>query len=328
MYSKPIEIPCHIEQYGACLRRLALGHPARGEIEGRFKRAMAGYRGEKSLTFFLDYLPCDEFFIFHNLRLFDGTYHFQIDWLMLCPRFFLILEAKNIAGRLEFDHGSWQMIRELDGKIDVFDDPILQAERLSTQLEQWIGKRLGYCRIPIENRIVITSAARMHMGGKDAAAHQIIRKAYLGKELNKLNRSHSKIFLQMNDLRKMTDLLLGNHSPLVINPFTSIKNLHLQDIIRGVPCPNCRTFCMKRAHRSWYCETCGHTSKNAHVPALRDYCLLFGPKITNGQCRQFLLLDSPKTAQRILHKVTSHSEGEHRGRTYDLSFERLPANCE
>ncbi|WP_082919413.1 nuclease-related domain-containing protein [Cytobacillus oceanisediminis] len=59
-------------------------------------------RGEEAVDYFLKDLP--EFIIVKDTRLSNGNGDFfQIDMLLLCPIFLLILEIKNISGTLYFD---------------------------------------------------------------------------------------------------------------------------------------------------------------------------------------------------------------------------------
>lgn len=324
MYCKKIGIPFHIQQYEACLRRLFPSHRAKEAIENRYQKSMAGFRGEQSIAYFLDYLPNEEFLFFHNLRLPDSIHFFQIDWLIMSSRFFLILEVKNIVGKLTFDHDMLQMIREIDGKTDVFDDPVLQAERLEQQLQKWFSQRFNTADYPGENRVVITSSAQLQIeGSKDSLLRKIIRKSVLGNELDRMNKNYAKNFILQPNLQKIADQLLASHHPLIINLFSSIKFLFPEDIIKGVQCPDCGHFHMRRRKRNWYCEKCSYFSQDAHLAALRDYLLIFGPTITNKQCRDFLMLQSDTVAKKILQAVSSHYEGENRGRVYHLSFNML-----
>ncbi|MEH7332649.1 nuclease-related domain-containing protein [Neobacillus drentensis] len=48
-------------------------------------------------------LPIDKYMILHDLNLPDGDSNCQIDTLLLTPEFALIVEVKNMAGKLIFD---------------------------------------------------------------------------------------------------------------------------------------------------------------------------------------------------------------------------------
>ncbi|WP_241654816.1 nuclease-related domain-containing protein [Sporolactobacillus shoreae] len=242
----------------------------------------------------------------------------------MSPRFFLILEAKNIIGKLTLNHGLWQMTREIDGRTDVFDDPLLQAERLEDQFQKWLDHHIIVPDYPSESRVVITSPAQLQIEGSNDPSHaKIIRKAFLGKELDRIIKNHTKTFIHHSNLRDIGNQLLASHRPLIIDLFSSMKSLFPENIIKGVQCPNCSHFHMIRKKRNWYCDQCGHFSKNAHLAALRDYFLIFGPAITNKQCRDFLMLESSAVAKHIFSSVSSHYEGENKGRVYHLSLDLL-----
>lgn len=323
MYSKLLELPFHILQYQVCLNRIDYQHPARDSLTSRYSKAMSGYHGEELIVYYLDALPEKDYLLFHNLRLEDHAQIFQIDWLILTQRFVLILEVKHIKGKLIFDHYHSQLLRERDGQIDVFDDPVLQAERAVDLLNKWIAGHQG-AALPTESLAVITSNAQLEIkDSQDPSVNKLIRKSVLLKNLRRINGLHRDPVISRENVLLISDFLVKNHHPLVLNLFSSFKKLKPEDIIGGVQCPNCEQFHMIRYKRNWYCQRCQYFSKDAHIAALLEYLLLFGPKITNKQCRSFLMLKSEMTAKRILQSFSEHYEGEHRGRVYLLSFKLL-----
>lgn len=323
MYAKPLELPFHILQYQVCLQRLDHDHPARGSLTSRYNTAMTGFHGEELMVYYLDALPEKDYFLFHNLRLENHAQVFQIDWLILTQRFFLILEVKHIKGKLTFDHDHSQLLRDCDGQSDVFDDPVLQVERSEDLLDKWIAHYQG-AALPTESLAVITSNAQLEIeDSQDRSVNKLIRKPVLPKKLRRINSLHHEPVISKEDVLLISRLLVKNHHPLVLNLFSSFKELKPGDIITGVQCPNCHQFHMIRYKRNWYCPRCQHFSKDAHIAALLDYLLLFGPKITNRQCRAFLILKSEMTAKRILQSFSEHYEGDNRGRIYFLSFKLL-----
>ena len=76
---------------------------------------------------------------------------------------------------------------------------------------------------------------------------------------------------------------------------------------------------MTKYRGGWRCPTCSYKSSHAHVQAIRDWFLLFGGKMTNKDCREFLNIPQRSTATRILQSMQLHTEGEKRNRTYALS---------
>ncbi|WP_010632035.1 nuclease-related domain-containing protein [Sporolactobacillus vineae] len=318
MYAKPLELPFHILQYQACLNRLDQEHPARNSLDSRYNKTMTGYRGEALIAYYLDTLPENDYFLFHNLRFEKHAQVFQIDWLILTQRFFLILEVKHIKGKLIFESDCSQMLREIDGQIDVFDDPVLQVERSEDLLSKWIESHQE-AALPSESRAVITSNAQLEIRNNQNPSMKLIRKSALLKEMNQINYLHRDPVISKKNLSLISRFLLKSNHPLVLNLFSSYKELKPRDIIRGVQCPDCSHFHLIRNKRSWYCPKCRHFSKDAHIAALRDYLLLFGSRITNKQCRAFLMIKSSAVAKRLLHEVCDHFDGEKKGRVYYLA---------
>ena len=105
------EIPIRLQKLEALSRRLSKDHSIRPQIEEELLRRWKGYRGEQSVDFYLNKLPEKEYMIFHNLRLENENYYFQIDTLILTSYFALTLEVKNISGTLYFESTFSQMIQ-------------------------------------------------------------------------------------------------------------------------------------------------------------------------------------------------------------------------
>ncbi|GAY75670.1 hypothetical protein NBRC111894_1224 [Sporolactobacillus inulinus] len=320
MYVKPIQVPFHVLQYEALVRRL---NPcaAHEDIRSLYKRAIAGYRGERSMSYPLCYLPEEDFRIFHNLRLYDGIHYFQIDFLALCERFALILEVKNIIGKLTFDTEMLQLIRELDDTLDIYDDPISQANHLTDSLRQWLSKRGVF--LPIRNRVVIASAAQIQVTDlNNDQIKKIVRRANLKSVLLKINKQFTEAHLSAGELDKITANLLAAHQKKMIQPFKTFK-IQSEQIKKGVQCPNCGATPVEKVKQRWICRACDHHARFAYLTALRDYFLIYGPAITNSQCRDFLNLGSESTTRRLLHRTALHFDGNKKSRIYYLSEEIL-----
>jgi hypothetical protein len=86
----------------ALLRRLPKNHVKRTKIMEELSRRWAGYKGEASLDFHLRNLDEKNYLILHDLNLPDGKYNCQIDALLLSPNFALIIEIKNMTGKLTY----------------------------------------------------------------------------------------------------------------------------------------------------------------------------------------------------------------------------------
>lgn len=100
MFIKEFSLPLEIQKTQILCKWLPEEHPRRLQVENDLSRLLRGYKGEKAMTYYLDFLPNKDFYIFHNLRLPSGKYFFQIDYLILTKQYALILECKNFYGTL------------------------------------------------------------------------------------------------------------------------------------------------------------------------------------------------------------------------------------
>jgi hypothetical protein len=102
MWVKKLQIPIHVLQGEALLRRLLKNDPRRPEIEKDIRIQMKGYYGEKNFSYYLSFLPEEKYDIFQGLRLKDKK-EFQMDVLILSQNFILIVEVKNISGTIKIN---------------------------------------------------------------------------------------------------------------------------------------------------------------------------------------------------------------------------------
>ena len=86
MFDLPLIKPIALKQAEAAQRRLPKNHPMMVEVESKIRKLASGYRGEKTLNYFLGLLPEKSYHIFHGLRLPAQNSFFQIDALILSPR--------------------------------------------------------------------------------------------------------------------------------------------------------------------------------------------------------------------------------------------------
>lgn len=82
MIMKPLGPPVMMRQTEALSRRLHSHHVRKTEVDESARRLRAGFNGEKSLGFHLNFLQEDSFHILHNLRICDENEFFQIDNLI------------------------------------------------------------------------------------------------------------------------------------------------------------------------------------------------------------------------------------------------------
>ncbi|WP_078411021.1 nuclease-related domain-containing protein [Priestia abyssalis] len=322
MIIKPRKIPLSILKLRALLRRLPSNHPKIPLIQQELSKREAGYKGESSLDFYLSFLDEKNYFIFHDLRLQDESRFFQIDTLLLSKKFALIIEVKNIAGTLFFDHVFHQLIRMKDGMETAFPDPLIQIQRQESQLKNWFTKH-KLLEIPIYSLIVISNAQAVIRTSSDnrKLGCKVIRREMLPSKVNQIEHSLKETLLSEKELKKMLRQLQKQHVEAdfpILEQYAIGKN----ELIKGVICENCRYFPLLRRHGKWICPHCQHVSKDWHLHALTDYSLLIGSAITNAQLRNFLNITSSAGATRILQSMSLSYSGTNKGRVYNLFFDR------
>lgn len=312
-------IPLKAQKIEALLRRLPSTHTKRHELETELAKVLAGYRGEESLNYYLSLIDQDNFCIIHDLRLPDQNgYHFQLDTLIITPSFFLIIESKNYAGELQFDFEHQQLIRRYQDKEEIFPDPLVQVELQSMQLKRWLVKN-KYPIPPIETLVIITNPTATIRTSSQNPKHisRLTRSSYLPIIFKQIQEKHQEVPFASKQLHKLVKLLVRTHSSL--NPDTLQQfEINKEEISNGVHCPNCGFLPTPKFKSKWHCPTCHLVSRNAHIPSLIDYYLLFNPTISNKEIRSFLQIESRFVATNILTSLNLPSTGAKKARKYNL----------
>ncbi|MFB6468631.1 nuclease-related domain-containing protein [Cytobacillus sp. Hz8] len=317
MIQKEREFPLAIQLLEILLSRLAPNHPKKPDIEKELAKRWLGYRGEQNLDYHLHFIPEKQYTILHNLRLTNNEkYYFQMDTLLLHQNFLLIIEAKNIMGKLLFEGNHNQLIRNMKDHDEAFQDPITQVKNQQFQLASWLqSKKLP--SIPIDHLIVISNDSSIIQTQSISTynKHRIIHAPLLKERIESIRSQYKQEVLNQKVLKKITKLLISEHTPLTMD-FLQKFNLSNSTIRNGVRCPNCNSIPMERAHSTWLCHSCGTTNKNAHIEAIYEYFSLIKPFITNQEARKFLLLSSKDTASRLLKGMNLPSTGSYRDKKY------------
>lgn len=318
-----LKLPVQAEQCIALLRRMPKGHPVRPIVEKDLRAWLKGYYGERTASYYVSFLPENEYYIFHGLRLKDKK-AFQMDLLLISSKFALIIEVKNISGKLKFEKGSDLVIKEFNNLEEGIDNPIQQVKRHHLQFNNWL-KFYQFKGIPVEHLVVISKTSTIIETTPDN--QQIFQKILYAESLldkiRELEEKYQKPRITKNTLTHLSDTLLQAHH-IYIPDILQKYHLSQTDLIPGVQCTNtkCKCYPMKYISAAWRCITCKETSKTAHIPAVSDYFLLYNPTITRKQFADFLQIDSPIKARYLLLALNLPSTGTKRGTKYFL-----PKNC-
>lgn len=316
MIAKVRQIPKIIKEIDAVLNGLPNFHPKRPVLEGDRKNYMTGYRGELQVDYHLESIDNDNLLIFADIRLIHQNQAFQMDTLIVSPHFLLIIESKNIAGTLTFEKDSTQMIRELEGKKQGFKNPLIQVARQKEQLIGWLKKR-KFPIIPVEDLVGIADRRTVIITTDDNRDifKKLIHVDLLKEKIKQFEAIHTQNPLNKKQLQRLKNLLLKEHTPA---PPSILKthNIDETELFNGVQCPNCNSFPLIRQNQSWYCQKCKTYSKNAHKKTIYDYFLTRREMISNKQCRELLLLDSPDIPKKLLMRMNLPTTGTTKNRLY------------
>lgn len=318
LYVKELSKPVKISVLEVLLKRLVDHHPKQSEIERDLTLLVAGYKGEKAVSYYLNFLPKKDYYIFHSLRLPNNGHYFQMDYLLLTTRFALILECKNFFGTLFFDQSFHQLIRTVNDKEEGFHDPLSQVKWHQHQLQNLF--HTWRCPLPIEYFVVIgnpstivkTNPQNRHALTKVVHGHRLLN------NIQEIERKFQKEVYDVKKIRKLSKLLVKQHTPETFDPIQKY-GLTYEDILTGVKCPECGQVGMIYNHGSWKCQQCQIKKKDAHAESLKDYALLISPTITNQEFRRFFHVTCPDVANYLLKKLQLSHSGGTKNRVYYLN---------
>lgn len=317
MIVKERKVPDFIRSMEVLLRRLPVTHSKRALIENDLIKRRAGFRGEEAVDYFLKDLA--EFMILKDIRLSNGYGGFyQIDVLLLCSNFLIILEIKNISGTIYFDPTFNQLIQSKHEIERGFLDPLIQAKRQQKELAKWIAD-MNFC-IPIEYLVVISNPSTIIKTSSyhKLALEKVLHASHLRDRIEKLKEKYPLEKLTDRDIKKLSRAITKKHIPANYN-ILKYYDMDIKELITGIQCPACSRFSMKRVRGTWKCSSCQSADKEAHIRTLHDYLLLISSSITNQQFREFTHLSSSNIAKKLLTGMKLPYSGSFKDRSYQLS---------
>lgn len=279
----------------------------------QYQSLRAGYWGECRVDReWQDFEIKHQHYVFHNYEASNewGFTH-QIDTLFVCTHFILIIEVKNITGRLDFDHEKHQFIRtKIDGLQESFHNPIDQTERHLSFLKACLKK--WHMDIPVIPAIVNANSSAII--GTVPPNFLIFNVSGLRSKIQLLFDKYPNQFITNIQLNLLKDRLLMNYSKRIV------EKVYPENLVLGVICPDCKPpIKMSHRRRGFICPECLYSSGlDILIQGLRDYRILYGEWITNTAFRDFFGVESIQTANNMLNRLNLPSEGEKRGRKYRI----------
>lgn len=292
-------------------KRLKDTHPQKEIILAKVKAAKAGLQGERRISeVFAKYTFPFEYLLAENIGL-DANGKFQMDAIFLTPYFLVILESKNISGKLFFKQNPALLERETPaGKIDVFESPEIQLSRNIYLLQEWLGEQS--LTIPIYGVIVLSNPKVRVV--EPPRKHSTILPQTIPVYLRNLPREN--VYFDSDKIQKFSKQIKIGQQIYIPFPLCERWGINPTDLRSGVQCENCDLLGMIKRKNGWNCPRCGHIDKVGHEKALRDWFMLISDTITNKQCRTFLHIESSDVAHRLLQSLNLIETGTSRDRKY------------
>lgn len=322
MISKSLKVPELNLQLEALVRRIPEQHPSREKVISEYKKRSAGYKGEERLFYYLSFLEPKKYWIFHDLRLSNGSQFFQIDALLLTANFGLILEVKNWTGTLFFNPHFQQVIRIQNDKEEGFPDPISQARHQTNQFRNWLDLN-GFPNIPLDFLVIISHPSTIIKAETDPLqiSKKVLHSHHLLSKMNDIENKFPQEKTDSKEIRRLCRTLLKKHIPAQSDILEHF-NVSSEEILTGVSCPKCTSLPMIFHWGKWHCPMCLFSSSLAHEAAVQDYFRLIKPSITNSQFRSFTHIPSPYAASRFLSRMNLSFKRNKRHRIYEKSPEQ------
>lgn len=299
----------------AVKRQIIPEHKVTSLLEEQIARYSSGYYGEVSIDYHLKYI-LEKLPKLSNIRLKLNGIYFEIDTILLCEKFILLLQVKNVAGRISVDHHVGQMVQNYKGELTSYQDPILQVEKHARLLSNWL-KQKGL-RVPIETLVVFTNKNAIIEHGSQQLDKRVISGYKLSHAYYQLKKQYKNQPSISNRMQIFQELKRNNQ----VYDMNLLEELELSesDLAPGGVCPNCFRKRMIYYRSVFTCQFCHTKSTTIIEEVLKDYFLIFGPEITADTLSKWLNIDSI-TASRILRKHAFKTKGGRRYRTYILDYD-------
>ncbi|MDM5247720.1 nuclease-related domain-containing protein [Lysinibacillus sp. G4S2] len=295
----------------ALVRRLTSTHTDYMNYFEKLRRIHAGFAGEQRVDAeWLEIILPQPHYFLNGLQILNhfGTTH-QIDTILLCPQFILILEIKNVTGFLDFDESFNQFTRtKAEGDVEGMTNPLHQSRRHM----EWMMGMLQQSRLKIPVHYAVVLATKNAILSKSLRGQPIFHVSGLRYHVRELHQRYKETVVDEEKLFQFASKLLSMHMPIKREIAVPV-----QDLIKGVLCESCLNGqTMNYCYPKWYCQRCGAVDQEAIFRTLEDYRLLVGETLTNKSFCEFFKIDSPNTAYKLLQKLPLKPEGTKRNRKY------------
>ncbi|QKS72638.1 NERD domain-containing protein [Paenalkalicoccus suaedae] len=305
MIIKHRKTPAFFPQYESLLRRLQTNHPMYQRIEEQFSQYKAGFAGEKSVDYPLSFLSASTYHIFHQVRLHSQDHYFEVDTLLLCQQFALVLEIKNYKGALRFDVDRAVLHKTTPEKEEVFDCPILQAERQAIRFKLWLAEQ-SVTNLPVYHHVLLAHKESTVLN--DESLPHVSRVEHATRVVDQIHAHTPNDAITTAVMKRIGRSILQRSVPkheYVLQKFM----IRADELIHGVHCTSCNSFAVLRVSGKWTCMDCSFASKQMHLATIADFKNLFGMHFATRALKQWMGIESTQLALRLVGRLAIKSSG-------------------
>ena len=296
------------------IERLPAYEPKRAETEQTLRNLRAGAAGERKVAEAIQSVawPAHAVLLRNiSLSLFGGS-RFQMDLAFLSNSGILLLECKQIGGRLRCHSGPAEL-RKVDeeGRIlAVYDCPVAQMQDQRQNLLQWLT--MAGFRLPVYGVVVF-------------ANNPIIEEIKSGMPVFKLRETRNLIrhhigqqpMINDRELNQIADAMISHSIPYL--PFP----LKIKDFIITPICFDCSSSLKRHSERSWKCIRCGRIEYKPYILTLLAWFLLLRNTITSAEIMRLFGLKTHKAARSVAEGLPLKKVGAGKASAYEADYKKL-----
>ena len=300
------EKPMELKYLDVLVRRAIAEEKVKQEWRMKLAQLKAGYFGERRVDNEWREVNIQGGVLLHDFtcRNSAGNTH-QIDSVFICKHFILVIEIKNVGGRIDFDDKRRQFLRTTeDGRVESFNNPIDQVKR---HRDLFIEASLDWpFYVPVEAFVVIANPYTVI--GRVSNEVPVFNVSGLRTKIGELMKKHAAVNVNVRMLRSFVEQM-----------YEPVKRQFTCDfpIRSGALCLQCNEV-LQHVSRGFKCPRCGWRDLTgvALRNAMLDYRILYGDRITNHAFREFVGVSNIYTANHMLNKLFTGTEGKNKGRKY------------
>ncbi len=235
--------------------------------------------------------------------------YLQIDTLIITKKYILVLEIKNIKGKIYFQKTPKQLVRDFEGEFKAFKCPEQQLLRHLKKLQIVLNQ--AKINIPIKGLIVFAYSKTQIVLPPEFA--KITMGCDIADHIERYNELPDVI--SQSIFNKLLSVIALQSTEYLPNPLAQTFPLELANIRTGLICPICHNKIINQKN----CPTCKTSSRIMQQQAIEDWFYLCKDTISNRDCVHFLELKDKYAANYILNKLKLNKVNHHRYRHYSFS---------